>query len=53
MTNPYSVPIEDLDAVHVEGEALVEERGLADVRWAAGALLLPAPFAAGTTGDAD
>jgi hypothetical protein len=26
MTNPYAVPLEDLDAVHVTGAELVEEQ---------------------------
>ena len=42
MTNPYSVPLEELDAVHVTGEELVQEQGLPDLRWAAGGALLPA-----------
>jgi len=49
MTNPYAVPIEDLDAVHVTGAELVEEQQ-SPLRWAAGgALLLPC----GGGGDAD
>lgn len=49
MTNPYSVPIEELDAVHVAGEELVVEQPL---RWAAGGALLLPPFGGGD-GDGD
>ena len=52
MTNPYSVPVEDLDAVHVTGAELVEEQGLPDVRWAAGGGGIH-PFGDGAGGDAD
>ncbi|MEX2291649.1 MAG: hypothetical protein WD794_15155 [Mycobacteriales bacterium] len=51
MTNPYSVPMEDLDAVHVPGAELIEERQLADLRWAAGVALVH-PFGDGATPDA-
>jgi hypothetical protein len=49
MTNPYSVPLEELDAVHVSGEELVAEQQPV-LRWAAGAVLVP-PFGDGATGD--
>lgn len=52
MTNPHSVPIEDLDAVHVTGEELVQEQGLPDLRWAAGGALL-FPFGGGGGGGGD
>ena len=48
MTNPYAVPVEELDAVHVTGEELVEEQE-SPLRWAAGAVLLH-PFGDGMTG---
>ena len=48
MTNPYSVPMEDLDAVHVAGEELVAEQDN-PLRWAAGGVLVH-PFADGMTG---
>ena len=51
MTNPYSVPIEDLDTVHVTSEALVEGQD-APLRWAAGGLVVH-PYGDGATGDAD
>jgi hypothetical protein len=49
MTNPYEVPLEELEQVQVQGEALVQEQPL---RWAAGAALVH-PFGDGMTGDAD
>ena len=49
MTNPYEVPIEELDAVHITGAELVEEQGLPDLRWAAGGLLVH-PFGDGMAG---
>ncbi len=48
MTNPYAVPIEELDAVHVTGAELVEEQQ-APLRWAAGGACL-LPFGDGVTG---
>ena len=52
MTNPYSVPLEDLDAVHVSGEELVQEQELPDLRWAAGGAGLP-PLGIGGDVDGD
>ncbi len=52
MTNPYRVPIEDLDAVHVTGAELVEEQPLDHLRWAAGGGGV-LPFGDGMGGDAD
>ena len=51
MTNPYEVPIEELDAVHVTGAELVQEQS-SPLRWAAGGALVH-PFGDGMTGDAD
>ena len=51
MTNPYAVPAEDLDAVHLTGEQLVEEQS-SPLRWAAGGALVH-PFGDGATGDSD
>jgi len=51
MTNPYSVPVEDLEAVHVTGEELVAEQQPV-LRWAAGGALVH-PFGDGATGDGD
>ncbi len=52
MTNPYSVPLEDLDAVHVSGAELVEEQQ-SPLRWAAGGALVH-PFGdGGGGGEAD
>ena len=52
MTNPYAVPLEDLDAVHVTGAELVEEQQ-SPLRWAAGGGAALLPFGDGMTGDAD
>jgi hypothetical protein len=52
MTNPYSVPLEDLDAVHVSGAELVEEQQ-SPLRWAAGGALVPAFGDGGGGGEAD
>ena len=52
MTNPYAVPLEDLDAVHVTGAELVEEQEPA-LRWAAGGGAALLPFGDGMSGDAD
>lgn len=52
MTNPYSVPLEDLDAVHVSGEELVEQQQPA-LRWAAGGGGALLPFGDGAGGDVD
>ena len=51
MTNPYAVPMEELDAVHVTGEELVEEQS-SPLRWAAAGAIVP-PFGDGMAGDAD
>jgi hypothetical protein len=51
MTNPYAVPLEDLDAVHVTGAELVEEQQN-PLRWAAGGGAALLPFGDGTAGDA-
>lgn len=51
MTNPYSVPVEELDAVHVSGEELVEAQD-SPLRWAAGGALVH-PFGDGMGNDAD
>ena len=51
MTNPYNVPLEELDAVHVTGEQLVAAQE-SPLRWAAGAVLLQ-PSADGTGGGTD
>jgi hypothetical protein len=51
MSNPYSVPVEELDAVHVGGEELVAEQE-SPLRWAAGAVLVH-PFADGMGSDVD
>ena len=51
MTNPYAVPLEELDAVHVTGAELVEEQS-SDLRWAAGGALVH-PFGDGANGSAD
>jgi hypothetical protein len=45
MDNPYAVPLEDLDAVHVAGEELVAEQS-SPLRWAAGGALVH-PFGDG------
>lgn len=52
MTNPYAVPVEDLDAVHVTGEELVAEQQ-PPLRWAAGGGGAVHPFGDGMGGDAD
>ncbi len=49
--NPYAVPLEELDAVHVTGAELVEEQPF-PLRWAAVGLPLVHPFGDGG-GDAD
>jgi hypothetical protein len=51
MTNPYAVPLEDLDAVHVTGAELVEEQQ-SPLRWAAGGALVH-PFGDGMTAGGD
>lgn len=52
MTNPFAVPVEDLDAVHVPGEELVEEQ-TSPLRWAAGGAAAVHPFGDGMGADAD
>ena len=49
MPNPYEVPLEELDAVHVTGEELVAEQQ-SPLRWAAGGALLVHPFGDGMAG---
>ena len=51
MTNPYAVPVEELDEVHVSGEELVAEQS-SPLRWAAGGALVH-PYGDGATADAD
>ena len=51
MTNPYSVPVEELDAVHVSGDELVEGQE-PPLRWAAGGASV-GPYADGGGGGTD
>ena len=51
MTNPYSVPMEDLDAVHVSGDHLVQAQDEA-LRWAGGGATAH-PYGDGPGTDAD